>query len=185
MRWSEAADQYCSIARTLGVLGDRWTLLIIREAFSGVRRFDDFRDHLEIARNVLTDRLGRLVDAGVLQKSAYQEKPPRFEYRLTEAGLALYPVLVSLMAWGDRYRATPAGPPLELVHTECGRTVVPELRCPACEGTMTARNSRLVAGPGLPARLARERETEIERLRAQRQPSGTGPRGGSPRRIIR
>jgi DNA-binding HxlR family transcriptional regulator len=81
----QAADQYCSIARTLGILGDRWTLLIVREAFNGVRRFDDFRRHLNVARNVLTDRLQRLVDAGVLEQRVYREHPQRSEYRLTEA----------------------------------------------------------------------------------------------------
>src|SRR5687768_2576423 len=110
MRWNEASEQYCSIARTLGAIGDRWTLLIIREAFGGVRRFDDYQAHLEIARNVLTDRLQRLVDTGILEKRAYQDKPARYEYRLTESGRDLYGIIVNLMAWGDKWLAGAEGP---------------------------------------------------------------------------
>src|SRR5919112_1114607 len=96
-------SQHCSIARALEVLGDRWTLLVIRDAFLGLRRFDDFQRDLGIARNVLADRLGRLVDEGILERHAYQERPERFEYRLTEKGADLWPVLISLMKWGDRH----------------------------------------------------------------------------------
>src|SRR3954470_9045942 len=108
-------DQHCSIARALEVLGDRWTLLVIRDAFMGVRRFDDFQRDLGVARNVLTDRLTRLVEDGILEKRRYQERPERFEYRLTEKGLDLWPVLVSLMKWGDRHAPAEAGPPTLVV----------------------------------------------------------------------
>src|SRR5688500_9730788 len=91
-------DQNCSVARALEVLGDRWTLLVVRDAFLGVRRFDDFQRSLGIARNVLADRLGRLVDEGVLERRRYQERPERFEYRLTPKGLDLLPVTMSLMS---------------------------------------------------------------------------------------
>src|SRR6185437_16671788 len=102
-------DQNCSIARALEVLGDRWTLLVIRDAFLGVHRFDDFQRDLGVARNVLSDRLARLVDEGLLERRRYQERPERFEYRLTEKGLDLFEVLAALMHWGDRWYA-PAGP---------------------------------------------------------------------------
>ncbi len=95
--------QVCSIARTLEVVGERWTLLIIRDAFLGRRRFDEFRDSLGIASNVLTDRLNRLVDEGVLERVLYSERPERFEYRLTEKGAELRVALLALMQWGDRY----------------------------------------------------------------------------------
>jgi len=164
MRWNEASDQYCSIARALGILGDRWTLLIIREAFSGVRRFDDFRKHLDIARNVLTDRLQRLVDAGVLVQHQYQDNPPRSEYRLTDAGRDLQSTLISLMQWGDRWLAGRAGPPLQLEHTECGHVTRAELVCGHCSGQLHARNTRLTDGPGLPKEVAKSRARELQRL---------------------
>src|SRR4051812_25620460 len=101
-------DQTCSVARALEVVGERWTLLILRDAFLGVRRFDDFQADLGIARNVLTDRLGRLVNAGVLEKRAYSERPPRFEYRLTDKGRDLWPVVHALARWGDKHDAPEA-----------------------------------------------------------------------------
>ncbi len=104
-------DQNCSVARALEVLGDRWTLLVIRDAFLGVRRFDDFQRNLGVARNVLSDRLQRLVDEGLLERQRYQERPERFEYRLTEKGIDLWPTIITLMKWGDRYYAPPEGAP--------------------------------------------------------------------------
>jgi DNA-binding HxlR family transcriptional regulator len=167
MRWNEAAEQYCSIARTLGILGDRWTLLIIREAFAGVRRFDDFRKHLDIARNVLTDRLQRLVDAGVFVQQPYQDNPPRSEYRLTEAGRDLHTVMVGLMQWGDRWLAGSKGPPLVLEHAACGHTGAAKLVCGHCAKALDAHNVRLREGPGLPKTVAASRARELERLRQQ------------------
>src|SRR3954463_8086860 len=105
--------QVCSVARTLEIVGERWTLLIVRDAFFGVRRFDDFQRSLGIARNVLQGRLERLVEEGILERVRYQERPERFEYRLTEKGLDLWPVVVSLLAWGDRH-AAPDGPAMIL-----------------------------------------------------------------------
>ncbi|HTU62019.1 MAG TPA: helix-turn-helix domain-containing protein [Polyangiales bacterium] len=168
MRWNEAADQYCSIARTLGILGDRWTLLIIREAFNGVRRFDDFRKHLDVARNVLTDRLQRLVDAGVLVQQPYQDNPPRNEYRLTASGRDLQPLLIALMQWGDRWLADGKGAPIELEHVGCGHVTTAKFVCGHCGEPLEARNTRMREGPGLPKAVAEERAREVERLRAQR-----------------
>jgi DNA-binding HxlR family transcriptional regulator len=123
-------DEHCSIARTLQVLGDRWTLLILREAFVGVSRFEQLQKRLGVARDVLTTRLSRLVEEGVMERVPYREpgQRQRFEYRLTERGLDAYPIIVALMAWGDRHRAE-NGPPVELVHRDCGAVVAPELRC--------------------------------------------------------
>ena len=103
-------NQVCSVARALEAIGDRWTMLVIRDAFVGARRFDEFQQRLGIARNVLADRLSRLVDEGILEKHEYQERPQRFEYRLTSKGVDLFPVLVSLMKWGDRHAPDPGGP---------------------------------------------------------------------------
>lgn len=112
---SDYDDQDCSIARALELVGERWTLLIIREAFLGTRRFDDFQRMLGIARNVLQARLERLTDAEIMRRVAYQERPVRYEYRLTKKGVDLWPVIVALLKWGDRH-AAPNGPPVVLQH---------------------------------------------------------------------
>ena len=134
-------NQVCSVARALEAIGDRWTMLVIRDAFHGVSRFDDFQQRLGIARNVLTDRLGRLTDEGILAKHAYQERPERFEYRLTEKGLDLFPVLMSLMKWGDRHAPNEDGPPLVVVHRDCGGEIDARLRCERCGESITALNA--------------------------------------------
>lgn len=139
-------DQNCSIARSLELIGERWTLLIIREAFLGTRRFDDFQRNLGIARNVLQARLERLVDAGILHRVQYQERPVRHEYRLTEKGIDLWPVLVSLLQWGDRY-AAPDGPPVVLTHRGCGGELDDRRRCVRCGAELTAREVQAVPGP--------------------------------------
>src|SRR5215212_9012433 len=131
-------DQHCSIARALEVLGDRWTLLVIRDAFLGVRRFDDFQRDLRVARNVLSDRLGRLVEEGLLDRRRYQERPERFEYRLTEKGIHLWRAIVSLMKWGDRYYAPPAGPPRVVRHRGCGGEVTDYFTCERCGAQLDA-----------------------------------------------
>jgi DNA-binding HxlR family transcriptional regulator len=137
----------CSIARALERLGERWTLLVLREAFIGARRFEEFAERLDIARNVLTARLALLVDEGVLERRLYQERPERYDYRLTEKGLDLFGVLVALMKWGDRWYA-PAGPPRILRHRNCGGEVGERLTCERCGATVTARETRLEPGPG-------------------------------------
>ena len=155
MRWADVGDLTCSVARTLSVVGDRWTLLVLRDAFLGVRRFEDFRA-VGLTRHRLADRLKKLVAAGVLERVRYQERPPRFEYRLTEKGRDLYPVLVSLVRWGDRWMAGEAGPPVELIHRGCGHVIMPVLACPYCAEPVTARDMRAQAGPALRARTPQE-----------------------------
>lgn len=123
--------QNCSIARTLEVVGERWTLLVLRECFLGTARFDDFQRRLGVARNVLQTRLERLVEEDVLERVPYQERPPRYEYLLTAEGRELLPVLISLLQWGDRHRA-PDGPPAVVAHIGCGGPVGAELRCERC-----------------------------------------------------
>ncbi len=125
------AQMECSIARTLETIGDRWTLLVLRDAFYGVRRFEDFRDDLGIARNVLTDRLQKLVARGVLRRDQYDDRPPRFEYRLTDQGRDLIGVVLAMMRWGDRW--TSSGPaPVEITHTKCGHVTTPMVSCSEC-----------------------------------------------------
>src|SRR5437764_10439990 len=112
-------NQVCSIAGTLELVGERWTLLVLRDAFLGVRRFDDFQRSLGIARNVLQARLQRLVDEGVLERRPYHDHPPRYEYRLTDKGIDLWPIIFTLMRWGDRHLYSD-GPPVVLEHRGCG-----------------------------------------------------------------
>ena len=134
------AGQTCSVARTLELVGERWTLLILRDAFLGVRRFDDFQRSLGIARNVLNTRLQRLVDCGLLERRLYQHRPDRFEYRLTEMGLDLWPSIRALMEFGDRHLAGDDGPPMIVEHRECGGRVDGRGICEACGRTLNARD---------------------------------------------
>jgi DNA-binding HxlR family transcriptional regulator len=134
-------DQICSAARTLEIVGERWTLLIVRDAMLGVRRFEDFQRSLGVARNVLTDRLGRLVEEGVLERVAYSERPPRHEYRLTDKGRDLWPVVHALVTWGDNY-AAPDGPPRKFEHRDCGGAIDDRRRCLKCGAEVTVRDVR-------------------------------------------
>jgi DNA-binding HxlR family transcriptional regulator len=140
----------CSIRRTLDIVGEKWTLLVLREAFYGVRRFDDFHRALGCARNILSARLKMLVDEGILSRHPYRDPGARAraEYRLTDKGLELFPALVALMQWGDRWAADPAGPPVEVHHRECGRRVAVELRCTAGHGPLSARETEALPGAG-------------------------------------
>jgi DNA-binding HxlR family transcriptional regulator len=142
-------SQVCSVASALEVVGERWSLLVIRDAFLGVRRFDDFQRSLGVARNVLQGRLERLVDNGILERVRYQERPERFEYRLTEKGLDLWPVVVSLLAWGDRH-AAPDGPPVLLEHRDCGGRVNDRRICDSCGALLEPRDVRARRGPAAP-----------------------------------
>lgn len=151
VRWSEIGEMRCSVARTLAVVGDRWTLMILRDCFLGTRRFDDFQTQLGATPHVLSDRLRKLVHEGVLERVVYQERPSRSEYRLTEKGLELYPVIASLVRWGDRWQAGEAGPPLALHHRRCGRCTTPTLVCSECHEPLDPREMEARAGPALRA----------------------------------
>jgi DNA-binding HxlR family transcriptional regulator len=133
----------CSIARTLDVIGDRWSLLILRDAFYGVRRFDVFQRDLGVARNILADRLTKLVDHRVLERHQYEERPPRFEYRLSDKGKALMPVLITMMRWGDEWAGPNGMPPVTLTHTTCGKATHPTVVCEHCREELTLRNLRI------------------------------------------
>jgi DNA-binding HxlR family transcriptional regulator len=140
----------CSIARTLGVVGEKWTLLVLREAFYGIRRFDDFHAALGCARNLLATRLKTLVAQGLLERVAYRDDAGRSrdEYRLTDKGRDLFPVVVALMQWGDRWTADDCGPAVQLVHRNCGEPVGVELNCGAGHVGLGARDITPVPGPG-------------------------------------
>jgi DNA-binding HxlR family transcriptional regulator len=141
------ADMHCSVAQCLEVVGEWWSMLIVRDAFLGVSRFDQFQERLGISRNVLNQRLANLVAAGVLVKIPYSDHPPRHDYRLTDKGRDLWPVLTTMRQWGDKYAATD-GPPLQLVHKSCGQISDAVLTCSTCGERIGAREVRAVAGPG-------------------------------------
>lgn len=152
MLGNEYEGQICSIARGLEVVGERWTLLVIREVFNGNRRFSEMQRSLGVARNVLTARLQRLIDEGILERRAYSERPERYEYFLTEKGLDLWPALVSLLAWGDRHSPEPNGPPMLIVHKGCGGEVNDRGICESCGKVLHARDAYALPGPGLAVR---------------------------------
>jgi DNA-binding HxlR family transcriptional regulator len=154
MRWDELKDQTCSLARSLAVLGDRWTLMILRDAFLRVRRFDDFQKSLGLARRVLSERLDLLVEEGILARVPYQESPTRHEYRLTPKGLDLYPTIISLVHWGDRHYAGKAGAPMLHRHKSCGHDFRSVLTCSECGEPVAARDVEVHPGPGMKKRRA-------------------------------
>jgi DNA-binding HxlR family transcriptional regulator len=156
MRWDSLSDENCSMARSLAVVGDRWTLLILRDAFLRVRRFEDFEKSLKIARRVLSERLAHLVDEGILAKVPYQERPVRYEYRLTEKGLDLFPVMISLVHWGDKHYTTKDGPPLLHRHLSCEHDFRSVITCSECGETVGPREVMVHPGPGaIPASRSR------------------------------
>jgi DNA-binding HxlR family transcriptional regulator len=138
----------CSVAKALEVIGERWSLLIVRAVMHGNRRFGEMQESLGIARNVLSARLQRLVDEEILERRAYQESPPRYEYFLTQKGLDLWPALIALLNWGDRYSPSPEGPRRLIVHKECGGAVSERGICESCGKLLTARDAKQVPGPG-------------------------------------
>jgi DNA-binding HxlR family transcriptional regulator len=144
----------CTIARSTDLLGDHWNLLLIRQACLGTRRFDDFQAALGIGRNILTRRLSRLVAEGLLARAEYQQSPPRFEYRLTDKGREVYPILAAMAAWGDRWLTGPGGTPLVLHHTACGHDMHAVVVCSECGQPLHVRQVRARAGPGYPAPAA-------------------------------
>ena len=171
MLGNDYKNQTCSIAGALEVVGERWSLLIVRDVFLGLRRFDQMQADLGIARNVLQARLRKLIDEGVLEQRLYQEHPPRNEYRLTEKGLDLWPTVVALMQWGDRYAATEAGPPVLLEHRGCGGAVDEHRICEACGARLSVREARARPGPGATADHPLIRRAQ-RRAAAEHQPAG-------------
>lgn len=151
MKWDEISEQQCSVARTSAVLGDRWTLLILSDCFLGVKRFDHFKERLSIPRTTLSSRLTKLEEHDVLARHQYQSRPDRFEYRLTQKGVDLYPVISTIVNWGDQYYGSEHGPPIIRTHKSCGADITPILTCPECREEIkprdvTARARATIAG---------------------------------------
>ncbi len=139
MKLSEIGSQECSIARALSVVGDGWMLVILRDAFRGRRRFSEFEEHSGAQSTVISDRLKRMVELGILTRVEYQQFPTRFEYRLTDKGRDLYPALLMLSTWGDKYLDNGNGPPVSYVHTGCGHPTDPRVTCSHCGDEIDVR----------------------------------------------
>jgi len=140
---SDYADQDCALARALAILGERWTLLIVRDAFHGLTRYDEFLRSLGLATNVLSARLQKLVEHGVLERTG-----SRGSYHLTQKGRDLFPVVLTLMAWADRYEPGPNGRGVSILHTGCDHEAGGALRCEHCGEPITLRDLRVVPAPG-------------------------------------
>ncbi|QJY49721.1 winged helix-turn-helix transcriptional regulator [Pseudonocardia broussonetiae] len=160
MRRTSFANWPCSIARAMDLLGDWWTPLVLREAFYGIQRFDDFHKGLNIARNTLADRLKTLVAEGLMEKRAYQADPVRYDYVLTRKGREFFPVLMALQKWGDEWLSEEAGPPILLRHERCGHDAVAEVVCSSCHEPMTSGDTTLHIGPGYPERLTHREDVK-------------------------
>ena len=148
MRKASFADMHCSIAQSLEIVGEWWTLLILRDAFLGVRRFEDFVERLGISRNVLTNRLDTLVATGILERRPYDEARGRHEYVLTDKGRALWPVMTALRQWGDEWIYGDGNEPLLIEHRSCGHVTTGQMTCSACGEALDVRSVRAVPGPG-------------------------------------
>lgn len=140
MKHAELAEKECAIARTWAVIGERWTMMILREFFRGARRFEDIEAKLQLGRNTLADRLQMLVSEGILEQRPYQDRPVRSEYVLTPKGEDLYPVVLAMLRWGNRYKVDE--PPLQLMHKTCGHVIDPVTVCDGCKEEIRRRDLR-------------------------------------------
>lgn len=168
MRRQDSHQQVCSIARTMAVIGDSWTMLILRDCFFGLRRFSDIQKSLGINRNRLSERLNLLVEHEILSKELYDESRQRFEYRLSEKGLDLYPVLMAIVGFGDKHMSDADGPPLLYHHKSCGhKAMQPVFSCDQCRAPLDAREVEVAPGPGILKKLMRGEDTgfDIEHMK--------------------
>lgn len=149
MQWLDYSTENCSIQRTLDVIGEKWTMIVLREVFNGVRRFEQMRRHTGISEPILSNRLRTLTDAGVLDTVPYREtgSRTRHEYRLTDKGRDLYPILIALLQWGDRYCADPDGPALIVQHRDCDAPVEAVVYCADGHGPLRPSEARTAPGP--------------------------------------
>jgi DNA-binding HxlR family transcriptional regulator len=168
------SDWPCSVARAAEVFGDAWTLVILRDCMHGVTRFDEFQKSLRIARNTLSDRLSTLVDIGVLTKRFYQDNPPRYEYLLTPMGHDLFPVISTMLAWGDKWLSDDSGAPVTLHHEKCGHDLEPQVVCGHCHEPIVDSDVQFCIGPGFPETV--ECGTDFRHRLAPRP----GAEGGRP-----
>jgi DNA-binding HxlR family transcriptional regulator len=169
MKWEALEEEACSVARTIGVIGDRWTLLILRECFLRTRRFEGFQSALGITRHLLAERLKKLVRTGILRRIPYQESPKRHEYILTQKGLDLYPIMMAIVHWGDTHMVDERGRPLLHEHRKCGKLFNPVMVCSECGEPLQAKEVVTHPGPGArpsAAKRTAERSAKTARTNA-------------------
>ena len=164
MKWDALEEEPCSVARTIGVIGDRWTLLILRECFLRTRRFEGFQSALGITRHLLAERLKKLVRTGILRRIPYQESPKRHEYILTQKGLDLYPIMMAIVHWGDTHMVDERGRPVLHDHRKCGKIFNPVMVCSECGEPLMAKEVTTHPGPG--ARPAAAKRTAERNAKA-------------------
>jgi DNA-binding HxlR family transcriptional regulator len=162
----------------MDLLGDWWTPLVLREAYYGIRRFDEFQQELGIARNTLADRLRRLVDEGLMEKQLYTSEPKRYEYLLTDKGRDFYGVIVAMSHWGDTWLSGESGPPVILHHESCGNDTHAEVVCAVCGDALHSEDVTMKMGPGYPERL-RERPEVQRRFARQGELSNEASKKGA------
>ena len=173
MKWDSLEEEQCSVARTVAVIGDRWTLLVLRDCFLRVRRFDDFQARLGVTRHVLADRLKKLVRYGVLRRVPYQERPKRYEYILTQKGLDLHPVMMAIVHWGDLHMIDERGRPRLHQPKVCGKMFDPVMTCSECGEPLSPKAVHVHLGPG--ADESNELPPGQDRLRSRADgPIGAG-----------
>jgi len=182
MRKASFADMHCSIAQSLEVVGEWWTLLILRDAFLGVRRFEDFVERLGISRNVLTIRLDSLVAAGILERRPYDEGRGRYDYLLTDKGRALWPVMTALRQWGDEWIYGDGHEPLLIEHRSCGCVTTGQMTCSACGEILDVRSVRALPGPGAMSDEAQDVHWTSRRGSPTADGSASVPVGRQPQR---
>lgn len=168
MRWDELEEEPCSMARTIGVIGDRWSLLILRECFLRTRRFEAFQSALGITRHLLAERLKKLVRLGVLRRVAYQESPKRHEYILTQKGLDLYPIMMAIVHWGDIHMVDERGRPLLHEHQKCGHVFNPVTVCSECGEPLLAKEVHVHPGPGARPKIDSPKPAKTAKAKATR-----------------
>lgn len=162
MRWKEVSQQTCSISRSLAIFGDTWTLLVIRQIFLRIRRFSDIQASLGITKHRLSDRLNRLIEEDIIYKELYDAKANRYEYRLTERGLDIYPILMSITQWGNKWASDDDGDPVTYVHKSCGHVMNPVMICGHCGDKLDPTQVVVNVGPGISRKAARGELSEID-----------------------
>lgn len=172
MRIPEIGSQTCSVARAVSVVGDPWTLLVLRELFLGSRRFDELAAQTGMSPRLLSARMRSLAAAGIVERRLYQARPPRHDYRLTRKGTDLWPLMMALRAWGDRWEDWPKGRPTRLRHAACGRLAEPRIVCSECAAPMKPGETRIEPSPAAlaerKARSGRGAGAEIRRSKSRR-----------------
>ena len=172
MRKSEVSELVCPVARAIGNVGDQWSLMIIREIFMGSRRFDQFEAQLRVAPALLTARLKELEEAEIVSRTAYQKSPVRYEYRLTQKGLDVWPVIMALKNWGDRWGGFKR-PPANLRHQSCGHSSATRMVCSCCGEPMGPANVVLELGSAMELQRSQftmaKRQKDVEKARARRR----------------